>query len=69
MSDNPYFEAVAEEILIPAQESTYLQFIFTPDNVDDYSATISFNTNDPLNEEAEVLLSGSGIVPAPIYLL
>lgn len=68
VSDNAYFEAVAEEILIPAQESTYLQFTFTPDNVDDYSATISFNTNDPLNDEAEVLLSGSGIVPAPIYL-
>jgi hypothetical protein len=67
-STNPYFEAVVDEILVPAQESAYLQFVFTPDNVENYSATITFNTNDPLNEEAEVLLSGLGIVPAPIYL-
>ncbi|MDA3944805.1 MAG: choice-of-anchor D domain-containing protein [Bacteroidetes bacterium] len=67
-SDSPYFEAVSDELVIPAQQSAYLQFVFTPDAVEDYEATITFNTNDPLNEEAEVILTGSGIVPAPIYL-
>jgi len=68
VSDNPYFDAVVDELLIPAQHSAYLQFVFTPANAEDYSGTITFNTNDPVNEEAEVLLTGSGIVPAPIYL-
>lgn len=67
-SDNPFFVALNDELVVPAQQSAYLQFVFTPDNVDSYEGTISFNTNDPLIEEAEITLTGSGIVPAPIYL-
>ena len=67
-SDSPFFAAVIDELVVPAQQSAYLQFVFTPENVEDYEGTISFNTNVPLSEEYEVILSGSGIVPAPIYL-
>ncbi len=66
VSDNGYFTVDITSLSLDPGDETVLDIIFSPTATGYQEGTLTITSNDPVNQEASVLLNGTGIIPPDI---
>ena len=62
-SSAPQFAATAQALTVQPGQTATIQIIFSPAAPTSYSATLSFQTNDPSHPTVTIPMTGSGVTP------